>query len=337
MSEQKNQEKNDILKRQLINSLILIIGFSMSLFLVTISNTMHKRSDRDVRDIGTNKKFPLISPLLFCKYGDGIENTQYTYFRFKVEDYINKLMSQNKTNHVSVYFRDLNNGPWFGINENESFNPSSLLKLPLLISTLKEAEENDNNLLEKKITYKKSDSASVQYFKPEKNIELGETYTVTELLERSIIYSDNESSILLYKELGDSSLIRTYSDLGLISPDGKKDFIMNVKEYSSFFRVLFNSSYISKNNSESALELLTITKFNKGLRAGVSDNITVAHKFGEQISSNGDLQLHDCGIIYAPKKPYILCVMTRGKDFNELSNIIKNISEIVFTGITEQD
>ena len=337
MTEKSIINNDSILKKYLVYSLMFILGFSLSFLIITLSNTAHKKSERDLRDRNSTKKFPLISPLLFCKYGDGIENSQYTSFRFKIESYINKLMSEKKINHVSVYFRDLNNGPWFGINEDESFSPSSLLKLPLLISALKVAEEDDQNLLNKSLLYEKSASTSIQYFKPEKNIELGKKYTITELLERSIIYSDNESSILIYKELGDNNLIKTYIDLGLISPDAKRDFVMNVKEYSSFFRALFNSSYISKENSESALELLTSTKFDKGLRAGIPNSITVAHKFGEQISSNNELQLHDCGIIYAPNRPYILCIMTRGNNFDELANIIKNISETVFQGVTKEN
>ena len=109
---------------------------------------------------------------------------------------------------------------------------------------------------------------------------------------------------------------------------------MNVKEYSSFFRVLYNSSYINKESSEFALELLAESKFTEGIKSGVPKNIVVSHKFGEQINKNSLLQLHDCGIVYAPKKPYILCVMTRGNNFDELADIIKNISKITYDSVT---
>jgi hypothetical protein len=62
--------------------------------------------------------------------------------------------------------------------------------------------------------------------------------------------------------------------------------------------------------------------YNDGLKAGIPANIELAHKFGERgiIGMNGreQKQLHDCGIIYYPKHPYILCIMTRGYERDKL-------------------
>jgi len=42
------------------------------------------------------------------------------------------------------------------------------------------------------------------------------------------------------------------------------------------------------------------------------------------------VQLHDCGIVYYPQRPYVICVMTKGRDLDVLKNVIKGISEIVY-------
>lgn len=317
--------------------LLFILGFSFALTLISISSKLHELNHYDRRNEKATVRFPLVSPLLFCSTNESIENSIYSSFRFKVEHYVNNIMSNKKANHVSVYYRDLNNGPWFGINEDEGFTPSSLLKLPLLISALKENEEGDNIFINQTIKFEKKEFIGNQYFKPETELELGKTYTVAELLKRSIVYSDNESAILLYKILGDTKLIETYVNLGLISPQSGSDFNMNVKDYSSFFRVLYNSSYIGKESSEFALELLSESKFENGIRSGVPKDVIVSHKFGEQINKDSVLQLHDCGIVYATKKPYILCVMTRGDNFNELADIIKNISKIIYDGVVNEN
>lgn len=327
-----NTEKHDI-KNGTRKILVFILGFSFALILVSISDNIHKSNRHEKRDGKATTRFPLVSPLLFCGASESMENSIYSPSRFKVEHYVNNIMSNKKVNHVSVYYRDLNNGPWFGINENEGFAPSSLLKLPLLISALKENEEVDNIFINKTIKFEKKEFTGNQYFKPENELEIGKTYTVADLLKSSIVYSDNESAILLYKVLGDTKLIETYVNLGLISPQNGSDFNMNVKEYSSFFRVLYNSSYINKESSEFALELLAESKFINGIKSGTPKDIIVSHKFGEQINKDGVLQLHDCGIVYAPKKPYILCVMTRGDNFNELADIIKNISKITYDSV----
>lgn len=325
------------LKDKVIKILIFVVGFAFALTVVSISNNFHRSSLYERRDKKAAIRFPLVSPLLFCGANEGMENNVYSSFRFKVEHYVNDIMSNKKANHISVYYRDLSNGPWFGINEDEGFTPSSLLKLPLLISALKENEEVDNVLIDRTIKFEKKEFIGNQYFKPEVELEIGKTYTVSELLRRTIIYSDNESAILLYKLLGDTKLIETYVNLGLISPQGVMDFNMNVKEYGSFFRVLYNSSYISKESSEFALELLAESKFINGIKSGVPKDTIVSHKFGEQINTDGVLQLHDCGIVYALKKPYLLCVMTRGNNFPELAGIIKNISKIIYDGVTGEN
>src|SRR3989338_6738009 len=107
-------------------------------------------------------------------------------------------------------------------------------------------------------------------------------------------------------------------------PRQKIQNYLSPRDMSRIFRTLYNSTYLTKSYSEQALELLTKTDFTKGIVSGVEAKIAVAHKFGEYTEYPTGLldipnhQLHDCGIIYYPKKPYLLCVMTMGKNFNNL-------------------
>lgn len=104
-------------------------------------------------------------------------------------------------------------------------------------------------------------------------------------------------------------------------------------------RVLFNATYLNDANSEKALVLLSKATFDKGLTAGVPSTIVVSHKFGEHVNGAdgviNSVELHDCGIVYYPKNPYLLCVMTRGKNINDLQNTIKEISNTVYTVIAK--
>ena len=52
------------------------------------------------------------------------------------------------------------------------------------------------------------------------------------------------------------------------------------------------------------------------------------------INVNG--QLHDCGIVYYPQHPDLLCVMTKGPDFERLDDIIRGVSQISFAEIDAQ-
>jgi len=250
---------------------------------------------------------------------------------------------QIKTNpdisFTSIYYRDLNNGPWIGINERELFSPASLIKVPLLITYYKLAENNPD-ILDNKIVNTELFNPKDQNIVPEITLSQSQEYTVSELLDRMIIYSDNQAYDLLLKNIDNRKLIETYNNLGVDislgfeNPNGN---ILSVKQYASFFRILFNASYLSKDMSEKTLGLLSRVKFSQALVAGVPSNILVAHKFGErQYTDTGEKQLHDCGIIYLPNKPYLLCIMTRGKNIPIEENFVKQISSMVYQNISGQ-
>ena len=284
--------------------------------------------EKDIPIRQNSSDFKFINPLLFV---DNSEEyfPEYKDLKNNINDYINKNIKEGKAEKVSLYFRDLNSSHWAGVNEKELYTPSSMLKVAVLLTYLKISEKNPDILL-KKVKYVHKDSYN-EHYKTNK-INDGE-YTILELLQYMIIESDNTSMSLLVS-LNSSEIVKLYSDLKLPSIlEGDSDFL-SAEDYSYIFRTLYNATYVRKSLSEQALQLLTYTKFNKGIVAGIQASTTVAHKFGEHtITFNGvvtERQLHDCGIVYYPKKPYLICIMTKGKDFENLEKIISGISSIVF-------
>ena len=271
----------------------------------------------------------LTNPLLECEQFS-VGDRELGLVKYKILAYIKEKTNKKEIKDVSVYIRDLNNGPWVGINEKEYFTPSSLLKIPIMIAYFKIAETNPE-ILDKVILYTKSVSEKYQSIKPKETIQIGRMYTVNELLYKMIVYSDNESAYLLIFNINKDDLNRVYTDLNLTIPgfNSKDDFI-SVKDYTSFFRILYNASYLSRTMSERALKILTEVDFKDGLLVGLPSSIKVAHKFGENTDSSGLIQLHECGIVYYDKSPYLIGIMTRGYDFDKSKNIIRDISKIVY-------
>lgn len=280
----------------------------------------------------------LTNPLLECKdIPRELSIGSVEKIRQSVEEKIEKAVNDPKIEHVSVFFQDLNNGSTFGVNEKEMFTPASLMKVPLAITYYKLAE-NDPDLLKKKITYKKDpyENQVVENFIPKKSLEEGKTYEIQEIIETMIKNSDNHSVNALLKEADPNDLFGSLDSFGIETPmniRGIENF-MRVKDYAALFRVLYNSSYLKREFSEKLLDLLSQTEFKDGLVAGVSRETKVSHKFGERKVENR-FQLHDCGIVYFPKHPYLLCVMTRGDSFERLEGIISGISREVFFGVQE--
>lgn len=277
--------------------------------------------------------YTYINPLLECELNSPLENTpELSTLKHALEDQIASLTSSTHISRIALYFRDLNNGPWFGIHEDDTFTPASLLKTPMMLAYLKLAE-TDPNLLSRRLTFKprgepESPYPGIASLRPEAS------YSVQELIERMIIYSDNDAFDTLTLNIDEARLQAVHKDLGLAYPDPTtpEDFI-TVKEYAGLFRVLYNASYLSRNMSELALSILSRASYQDGLVKGVADGTVVAHKFGVRRTRENANQLHDCGIIYLPNHPYLLCVMTKGDDLAVQTDALGKLSAQVFSTI----
>lgn len=283
--------------------------------------------------------FLYTNPVLDYDISSSIMDNKNVNLEQDLQEYLEVKKWKNKTTHISVYFRNLNNWNRFGINEKEEFSPASLMKLPLLISYYKLVEENPN-ILRQKLLYTPDpyEQEITQNIKPEKTLEPYQNYDVKDLLDRMILYSDNKSSILLENSIDFELYKKSFTDIGIDFPefkDGVFENNINIVEYASFFRILYNASYLNRSDSEYILDLLSNTTFARWLTRWVPDNIVVSHKFWERVI-NGEKQLHDCWIVYYPNHPYILCVMTRGRDWEVLKNIITDVSKKIYSEVDLQ-
>lgn len=280
------------------------------------------------------ENFKYINPLLECS--SNLSNSiPVNKLQNDISTYIQKLIAQKLLTAASVYYHDLNNGPTFNINGNALFSPASLIKVPMLIAVLRVAED-DPKILTKELSVDDVAEYDNQDIVPGSKLELHKKYKVEDIVTHMIVYSDNVAYDLLLKNIvTPSKLGEVYNDLGVditraaADPGGN---VISIKDYSSFFRILYNASYLSKEMSERALSILAQVKFSEGLVAGVPGGTVVAHKFGERAyAETSEVQLHDCGIIYKPNKPYLLCVMTRANKPEALISTISNISQMVYS------
>ncbi len=287
--------------------------------------------------------FQWINPLR-CEPATAPKKKEYTTLKNDLLDFIQQEKQQGILTNASVYFRDLENGPIMDIDATEDFAPASLLKVPLLITYLKKAQD-DPTLLERKISYREDipnmKTLPQQNITPEQSAEKGKTYTINQLLTLLISQSDNVSWELLLTDLrknySEDDFIATLSDLGIIDPrKSTNGQYVTVQSYASIFRILYNSSYLNATMSDKVLELLTKADFNNGIVVGVPQGIKIAHKFGER-KAGVEQQLHDCGIVYYTPNPYLLCIMTRGDNLQDLEPVIQKISKDVYEEVASRN
>lgn len=282
--------------------------------------------------------YRFINPLLECDTAeDFISNRKIGSFKEKIEEFIaERIRADGPTRDISVYLRELNDGTWFVIGREDTFIPASLLKVPLMIAVFKDAE-TDKGLLSKKVVYRRTvDHNAYQGIKPSQVLTPGKEYTIEELVYRMVAFSDNNAYFLLAGQLNPVSQSRIFRDFGMELQFSQGDY-MSAISYASFLRVLYNSSYLSRELSEKALMFLADSDFAPGLKAGVPSDIVVSHKFGEGHNVKENLyELHDCGIVYYPSHPYLLCVMTKGTDMSVMAKHIEGISRIAYTEVSKQ-
>ncbi|OGN10353.1 MAG: hypothetical protein A3B91_04600 [Candidatus Yanofskybacteria bacterium RIFCSPHIGHO2_02_FULL_41_29] len=319
------------------SSLIILLLAVICLFLVLEIFDLHliRKDEGKFAKDHCEEGYSFINPRFACGYENKIDKKGYSELKSRLNDFIEEKKDEKKAKIVAVWFRDLEGGPTFGINDREDFIPASLLKLPLVLTFFQLAED-DPQLLKRTIVYSDTTSSVLnQTFIPQDNLVKGTAYTIEDLIFYAIANSDNMASQLLYEYVKinykDEPLSQIYRDLGILEPGTDVNMAaVNTKEYGSIFRMLYNVSFLGRDASEKLLSLLSQSDFQDGLSKGVPGYVNIAHKFGERFLDNGQKQLHDCGIIYYPDNPYQLCIMTRGSDFNDLSQIIGEVSKEVY-------
>lgn len=133
--------------------------------------------------------------------------------------------------------------------------------------------------------------------------------------------SDNTVFKELVNKFGQDNLQKYIDSLGMTNTSlGKNE--TTPKEIGDLFKKI----YIDKN--EKILDYLTDTIFESWLRAGIPQEVRVAHKYGREVHI-----VNDAGIIFA-KDPFILVVMTEGIVEKEADAIFPELARLVYLGLS---
>ena len=304
-------------------------GFFIGRHSITALPVQQTLQKLEVSENSTSYKF--INPLLFCQ-DQNLDNQNLDAMQSSIETYVAQEKQNGDLIDAAFYFKDLNGGPWSLINPAFRTFPASLLKVPLAISIYKHAEANPGFLDTKVIFSGGPNTDQSEHFQAPQQIQANTTYQVKNLLDYMLADSDNSAMYLLGSMISPQELADSYTRLS-IEPPTSAGYTVGVKTYSSFFTILFSGTYLSANDSESLLSILSKSTFTQGIVAGVPGGTMVAHKFGEADTADGTMWLTDCGIVYKPNQPYLICVMTHGSSPATLANVISTISGTVYAAL----
>ncbi len=318
----------------------LLVGLGMYFFMPQQPQVKALRES----DIASSTNYSFTDPLIGLTTNSMSNSPQYSQLQNQIQDYINA-QEQSGLFSASVKFSDIEASLGFTINPSEQYDPASLTKVPLAMTYYALAEK-DPSVLSQEITYSGAPDldANEQIESPTQLVS-GQSYTVEQMIEHMIRNSDNNAEQLLADHLAAIGkldvLSALFDDLGVQNnPDNPDD--MTVQSYSLFLRVLFNSTYLERDYSEKVLKLLSETDFSSGIDSGVPNSIVVSEKFGDARIPNSQGQqvgaeLQNCGIVYYPSHPYLLCIMTKGDSIPNLERTIAQISRLVYENVEQRN
>ena len=284
--------------------------------------------------------FKFIRPLVSAK--PLTEYAGYDDIKRTVSDLIQYYNDQGIISVASVYIRDFHMSHWTVVNGYEKYHPGSLLKIAVMMTILKTDEETPgyiNELIPYNIKLVDNDHEKQTYLSSQ--IKFGKTYRRKELIQSMIENSDNKAAqLLILNNFREDIMKKMFSDFDLGELDTKisANNVLTVQGCSSFLESLFNATYLNKRNSEFAIDLLTKTSFVNGIIKGIPiSNSLIAHKFGES-GTLKNKELHETALLYIGNEPYLITIMTRGKDnidYPKLAPVIQGISQKIFEGLVK--
>lgn len=292
----------------------------------------------------------LILCVLFLSLKEYVFNNKYSFLspnvstidkedlliNFKsLENYLANKYKENDNYLVSIYFEYIPTGANFSLNKDKKIWPASLIKVPFSMAIMKKIENGILNMDDLLIIddSNRDSKYGTLYLKPN-----GTEFSIKDLLRETLVNSDNTAYSMLVKKLQMKDIENIYNHLGLDEvvefmknvPSGEEaDISITAKRYTTFFRSLYNSTYLTPENSNYFLSLLKDAPCCY-LCKSIPQEIEFIHKFGIHEEKN---VYTDSGIVYIPERPYLLTVMIQGKkplSESKVNKIFEDISKTIF-------
>jgi len=230
---------------------------------------------------------------------------------------------ENKFNesqyNFSFKYKDLYTGFSLSYNSSQPIFAASTIKAPEAIYIYKQAEEDKINLQD---TIKYTSNYYSEGTGILKNTEFNVDYSISKLVEYSIIYSDNAAHLMLNNKYKTSNLYNFWSHLGTttIFKQNNAWGDINANDATIYMEELYN--YYVGNNKYSE-ELLGYFDKSWKIISTPNNNIRIASKSGWSGSS-----LHDTALIF-DKNPYTLSILTY-RGYTEYQNFFDEISTLIY-------
>ncbi len=311
-------------KKHIIIYAFLISGWLLFIFTLLFHHQIVGLFDNNSFE-SQEKKYPLLSKRILNEFPNDI---LISFLDLRTE-----LAKQTEPygQDFGFYFEYLPTGTSIGINSTNEFYAASLFKVPVIIAYYKSLERtNSMNDFSKEVTVEKDDIDS--QFGDLWELGPGTKIKMSEAVRLALEKSDNTAAKVIAKRVLEEDFDSVYEGIDIDLNTASGGAILTTRNYSSILKALYFSSVLSKESSNEILDYLSQSNFNDQLKSGLPEDIKVAHKIGEYRAADGATAFMDCGIVYLPRRPYLLCMLSVGDKktaHDRMSKLSKTIYEYV--------
>lgn len=222
------------------------------------------------------------------------------------------------TVHAAVI--DLASGEELSIRGDEPVPSASVIKVPLLVELFHQVEEGRLSL-EDPLILLESDkvpgSGVLQHFHAPHQLSMRDAATLM------IILSDNSATNLVIDRVGIRPVWDRMEALGLprtklhsksfvratsVAMDSSRVYGLGVTTASEMARLLamlYRGEAVSPAADSQMVAILRRQHYSEGIPRHLPPEASIANKTGALNAAR-----HDCGIVYGPRRDYVLCVLT---------------------------
>lgn len=285
--------------------LVAVGGILGALLLIGVGYRIAQLRDRDNHTM----RYPLLDISVNNPKTEG-NILNFDPLRHDIKQYLASL----NTPH-SFYFEYLPNGISIRDGEDKTTIAASLMKAPIVMDLYRLAENNKLDLRQT-ITIQPSDiNTDPEYGNPQDlsttDLAAGQTITYRQAAYLALHDSNNTAINIIKRTISPLvtddndvvfSLDISYTNTG--SDPSTRIFQIGSRSYSSILKCLYFSCFLTPQDSQEVLTDLIGSAGQSELPAGVPQGVQVAHKIGSAQNRQSD-----CGIVYQPQRPYLVCVM----------------------------
>ncbi|HEX3245036.1 MAG TPA: serine hydrolase [Chloroflexota bacterium] len=211
----------------------------------------------------------------------------------------------DESDHYGVVVKDTRTNTTASVNPDAIFYAASLFKLPIMVEAFRQRELGLISFDDEIFATWDDVLEDLGTFPG----DVGDVYTVADLLELMITISDNTSAIMLLRTLGPGTIDETMSSLGLTTTSVlTEELPTTAVDMATLLEAIERGQAVGAGASREMVDLMLRQTWRSRIPQGVPEGVLVGNKTGDWWDA-----AHDVAIVYAPGGAYVIAILSDGE------------------------